>query len=287
MRFLLLSLLVFTAWACNEAPQAVDPGQPTPPLVDADWLRAHRDEVVLVDMQSTKELYEKGHIPGAIHITVNELRDDNKLLAPVEVLEKKLGALGIRGDTWVVAYDEKEGRNATWMWYALMQMGHRRISLLDGNMSAFKEELETGSAKPEPTTYVAYAKDPKEVVDTDWVIANKDEVLLLDTRPLAQYTGSKPKQGYRAGHMPGAIHFHRGQFLKPDGTFVDVAAGRELAGKLPRDRKIVVFCNTFHDGAHVAFQLHRLGFDNLLYWDSGYKDYMSDESRPLKLGDQP
>ena len=139
MRFTLLSLLVFAALGCGAKPRAVDPAgydlslvgvpQPTPPIVDADWLRANRDQVVLVDMQSSRELYEKGHLPGAVHITVNDLRDEKKLLAPVEVLETRIGDLGIRGDTWVVAYDEKNGRNATWLWYALMQMGHRRFSL--------------------------------------------------------------------------------------------------------------------------------------------------------------
>jgi thiosulfate/3-mercaptopyruvate sulfurtransferase len=284
---MLLSLLAFAALGCGAKPEPVDPGQPTPPIVDADWLRANRDEVVLVDMQSTRELYEKGHLPGAVHITINELRDEKKLLAPVEVLEKKIGDLGIRGDTWVVAYDEKNGRNATWLWYALMQMGHRRFSLLDGNMTPFKEELETGAVKPKPTDYVAYRRQPANVVDTAWVLGNKEGVHLLDTRPHAQYTGAKPKKGYSAGHMPGAIHFHRGQFLNPDETFVDVPRAKELTAGLPRDKEIVIFCNTFHDGAHVAFQLHRLGFENLKFWDAGYKDYMSDKSRPLKLGDQP
>ena len=287
MRVLLLSLFVFSAIGCSADPQPVDPGQPTPPLVDAEWLRAHRDEVVLVDLQSSRELYEKGHLPGAVHITVDDLRDDKKLLAPTEVLEKKLGALGIRGDSWVVAYDEKNGRNATWIWYALTQLGHRRVSLLDGNMTAFKDELETGTVTPEPTDYVAFRRKPEDVVDTAWVIANQDKALLLDTRPLEQYTGQKPKKGYLAGHMPGAVHFHRGQFVKPDGTFLSGPEGEALVSQLPRDKEIVVFCNSFHDGAHVVFQLKRLGIDNLKYWDGGYKDYMSDQSRPLKLGDQP
>jgi 3-mercaptopyruvate sulfurtransferase SseA len=87
----LFLFLVGVIAACGKEEQepstTVTAREPAPYLVDADWLRRHRDDVVVVDMQSKRELYEKGHIPGAIHLEVNDLRTDEKLLKPRKELE--------------------------------------------------------------------------------------------------------------------------------------------------------------------------------------------------------
>jgi len=290
MRLFPVLLLPLLALSCGKEEPRREPlpaGAPTPMVIDAETLRANREEIVLVDMQSKPEDFAKAHIPGAVYASLEDFRTKDKYLAPVADLEKMLGSLGIREDSWVVAYDEKDGRNATWLWYTLHQLGHVRFSLLDGNMRDFKDELEGGTGrKAEATTYVA-RKQPEDVVDLAWVKDHGDEVVLLDTRPIEQFTGEKPKKDMKAGHIPGSLHFHRSELLREDGSFlsVDEAEALDKVKNLPRDKPIVVFCNTYHDGAHMHWQLARLGFTNIKAWDGGFAEYTADESLPLEMGE--
>jgi thiosulfate/3-mercaptopyruvate sulfurtransferase len=106
----MLSFLVLAA-VCSAAP--------TPPLVSPEWLREHRDEVVLLDVQSKRELYEKGHVKGAVWVDFERFRTEKKQLAAADVLARRLGELGIDEDTWVVVYDDLHGRNCGYVWYVL------------------------------------------------------------------------------------------------------------------------------------------------------------------------
>jgi thiosulfate/3-mercaptopyruvate sulfurtransferase len=277
-------LAIVLAAACSKT---TAPLPPTNPLVDATWLREHRDEVVLVDMQSTPELYGKGHLNGALYANVEDFRDEDKNLAPVAQLTAKLGSLGIDANTHVVAYDEKYGRNAGWLWYVLEQLGHTRMSLLDGGMDAFAGELEIGAPPSvEPKEYVA-RKNPTNVVDVAWVQQHLGDAVFLDARPVEQYTGEKPKEGMLPGHLPGARSLPWDAFRGPDGRYLDKEGAAALVKGLPKDRDLVLYCNSYHQAAHLQFQLARLGFTNLKAFDGSLKAWQKDPSRPLKTGNEP
>src|SRR5690606_23504825 len=93
-----------------------------PVAVSADWLRDHRDQVVLVDSRwyldgrSGRDAYRAGHLPGAVFTDV-----DTDLAAPAspeggrhplpdpEDFAAALGRLGIGDDAAVVVYDDAGG----------------------------------------------------------------------------------------------------------------------------------------------------------------------------------
>src|SRR3954463_4201760 len=95
---------------------------PDGPLVDADWLREHLDDVRLVDVRwyldgrSGHDAYVAGHIPGAVWADI-----DSDLAAPAAAIAGRhplpeparfaaaLGRLGIGDDDTVVAYDDASG----------------------------------------------------------------------------------------------------------------------------------------------------------------------------------
>jgi thiosulfate/3-mercaptopyruvate sulfurtransferase len=261
-----------------------------PALVTADWLRAHKAEVVILDIQSSRELYEKGHVPGARFLDFEQLRTKEKTLAAPDVLAERFGALGIDENTHVVVYDEKHGRNSGYVWYALRQIGHRAVSVLDGHMDGFPGELESGP----PAAVEARRYRPREtprVVSGDWVKDRIGKVPMLDARPVEQYTGEKPKEGMKGGHIPGALCVPWDVFTGPDGRYLDETAARatltaRTGRELKPDEEIVVYCNSYHQAAHLHFVLERLGFRNLRAYDASMKEWEA-KDWPRATGKQP
>jgi len=276
--------LLFLLAACDKT------AAPAPPLVSPEWLREHRAEVVLLDVQSKKDLYEKGHLKGARWVDMKQFRTEQERLASADVIAAKLGALGIDENTYVVLYDEMHGRNSGYVWYALKQVGHERVSILDGHMDAFEKELETG---PPPAVEAKTYKPRREpqVVSAEWVKEHLGKVPMLDARPVAQYTGAKPKEGMKGGHLPGAASVPWDAFVGKDGRYLDEKAARaeltKLAGReLKPDEEIVVYCNTYHQAAHVQWVLERLGFRDVRPFDASMKEWEKLDW-PRTMGEQP
>jgi thiosulfate/3-mercaptopyruvate sulfurtransferase len=286
MRVLTFLFLLLGLACAQDEPRAV---APAPPLVSAQWLREHRGEVILLDIQSSRALYEKGHIPGARYLDFETLRTKEKRLEGQETLAARFGALGIDESTGVVAYDELHGRNAGYVWYALTQLGHPAVSLLDGHIDGFKDELEAGP----PPAVAAKAYRPRaepQVVTGEWV---KEHVgmAMLDARPVEQYTGAKPKEGMKGGHIPGAVSVPWDLFTGPDGRYLDEPAARavlfaRVQREIPRDEEIVVYCNSYHQAAHLHFVLDRLGYKNIRAYDASMKEWEK-KDWPRATGDQP
>jgi thiosulfate/3-mercaptopyruvate sulfurtransferase len=283
MRHAATGLVLLLAAGCDRSPGEPGPAGAAPFVVDADWLRRYRDEVVVVDLQKTAEDFRKAHFAGARYLDVEELRDDDKLLADAGTLCAILGRLGIDADTHVVAYDNRKGYNAGLLWYALWQLGHREISLLDGQVDALAaSDLASGSPPaPRTLTYVARS-EPIGVVDSAWVVDHLEDGYFLDARVPEQFTGEKPKKGIAPGHLPGAVNLPWDRFLRRDGTYVDGAGLAQATSGLPRDRDIVLYCNTYQAAASVHFQLARAGFTRIIAFDGSIKLYQRDKTRPLE-----
>ncbi len=226
------------------------PAKRAPLLVDATWLQARRAEVVLVDMQSTRELYERGHMHGARHIMVNDLRDAGiKDLLPVPDLARKLGALGIDENTPVVIYDEVRGKNASWLWFTLHMLGHGEVSLLDEPLSHFAGALETGAGGNIEAKRYRARKNPSGIVDADAVKARIGKTLMIDARPRVQYTAQEPKKKMRGGHVEGAINVPYSVFQGEHGRFLPKAAAlrmlESIAGR-PLDSRAPTCTSIWH-----------------------------------------
>jgi rhodanese-related sulfurtransferase len=88
-------------------------------LAETDWLAQHLNDpgIRIVDMRS-EGAYQKGHIPGAVHLGWKALKDaDNELyVIPPEKLAGLMGQQGISTDTTVVAYDDQGGLGPARFW---------------------------------------------------------------------------------------------------------------------------------------------------------------------------
>jgi thiosulfate/3-mercaptopyruvate sulfurtransferase len=130
-----------------------------PVLVTTDWLAEHLDDASLVvaEVDENPDLYDEGHIPGAVKL---HWRDD--LQDPVErdlvekdEFERLMGSLGIGNETTLVLYGDKNNWFAAYAYWYLKIYGHNDVRMLDGGRQKWLDEnrdLITDVPQPEPAT---------------------------------------------------------------------------------------------------------------------------------------
>ena len=122
------------------------------PLVDANWVEENLDNpsLVVVDIRSmTKDgnPYDAGHIPGAVYAPYGKFgwraKVDNVvgMLPPVDVISKRIGALGIDNDKQVVVVpagqNSSDFGSATRVYWTFKVLGHDAVTILDGGQRAW------------------------------------------------------------------------------------------------------------------------------------------------------
>src|SRR3954464_2400673 len=129
-------------------------------LVSTDWLPANRDGVVVAEVDEDPDLYDQGHIPGAVKLHWKEdLQDpvERDLIEKPE-FERLLASLGIANDTTIVVYGDKNNWFRAYAYWSLKIYRHVAVRVRDGGRQKWIDEgreLTTEAPRREPTTYSA------------------------------------------------------------------------------------------------------------------------------------
>jgi thiosulfate/3-mercaptopyruvate sulfurtransferase len=267
-------------------------GYAKPVLVDTDWLAEHLNDadVVVAEVDENTDLYEEGHIGGAVKL---HWRDD--LQDPIErdvvekdAFEQLMGARGISNDTTVVVYGDKNNWFAAYAYWYLKIYGHRDVRVLDGGRQKWIDEgreLTTDTPSPSQTSYTAKERDETIRARRDAVLKNlgADAVALVDVRSPQEYSGElMAPPGYeqegasRTGHIPTAQSVPWAQAVKDDGTFksaADLRALYEGKGVTP-DKAVTAYCRIGERSAHTWFVLRELlGYEDVKNYDGSWTEW--------------
>src|SRR6476661_5095850 len=167
------------------------------PFVDAGWLAAHRDEVVVCDVRwyldgrSGRAAYAAGHLPGAVWVDL-----DRDLAAPPgaagrhplpspEAFAAAMAALGIGDDDTVVAYDDDSGAIAARLVWLLRVTGHQ-AALLDGGITGWLGRRESGSTTRPPASFSTPTWPGDRIAEIEEVASSG---VVLDARPAERFRG--------------------------------------------------------------------------------------------------
>lgn len=284
----LIAVLIILGWMLVGSASA----DPVPLLVDTAWLAAHLGDrnLRIVDMVSERRDYRRRHIPGAVYLSVDDVRvkvaaGGYRLPSQADG-ERLVSELGIGPDTHVVIYDDSEGLDATRLFFTLDVIGHRATSILDGGIQAWrraKHPLTTEVPNVARTDYRP-AREPERAASAEWVRdrLNDPTLALVDTRSPAEYTG-KDVRARRGGHIPGAINIEWKQNLRPDGSFKSPDELRALyaAQGITPDKTVVTYCQTHTRAAHTYFVLRLLGYPRLVGYDRSWSEWGNRDDLPL------
>ena len=282
---------ISTLCLCAIAALAVRADAATLPgrIVDTEWLDAHVEEVVVVDIRDAITAYWESHIPGAVYLNAEAMRlaegGTPVMLAPAEMIADKLGALGIAADTPVVIYTETGDYKAPYLLWILDYLGHEASAVMEGGFGKWQAEgrfvtqqypdIEACEYELPATLDNGVRCSTEDVED---MVASGDYAM-IDVRNPALYTGER---GFwkRNGHVPGFKGHFWGDDLNADGTWKDVDALREAYAKLGvvDDRPVVVMCGQGLMSAQAYFTLkYILGVPDVTNYDGGFHEWSHDD----------
>ncbi len=261
-------------------------------LVTTEWLAEQLDDdgLVVAEVDEDPDLYDEGHIPGAVTLHWQEDLQDPLVRDVVskEAFERLMGARGITEDTCVVLYGDKNNWFAAYAYWYLELYGHEDVRLLDGGRQKWIEEgryVTTAVPAPTPATYLAKERDESIRVRRDGVLAGlgADGIALVDLRSPQEYAGELlAPPGYeqegaaRAGHIPGAQSVPWATAVRDDGTFKSLDELRELyadKGVTP-DKEVHAYCRIGERSAHTWFVLRELlGYENVKNYDGSWTEW--------------
>src|SRR5256886_7166367 len=288
----------WSAWVAEDA-------YAKPVLVTTDWLAQHLDDagVVVAEVDENPDVYDEGHIPGAVKL---HWRDD--LQDPVERdlvekadFERLMGALGIGNDTTLVVYGDTNNWFAAYAYWYLKIYGHEDVRILDGGRQKWADEgreFTTDAPQREQSEYSAAERDESIRTYRDSVKEGIGEQskALVDVRSPQEYTGEliappgyEQEGAQRAGHIPTAASIPWATAVRDDGTFKSPDELRELyEGKgVTPEKEATAYCRIGEPSAHTRVVLRELlGYEQVKNYDGSWTEWGNLGDVPVGKGSQ-
>jgi len=278
-------------------------GYAKPVLVTTDWLAEHLndDNVVVAEVDENPDLYDEGHIAGAVKL---HWRDD--LQDPVErdlvdkpTFERLMSERGIANDATLVVYGDKNNWFAAYAYWYLKIYGHGDVRILDGGRQKWADEgreFTTETPQPRQADYNASERDESIRTYRDAVRAQIGEQTkaLVDVRSPQEYAGDliappgyEQEGAQRAGHIPTAASIPWATAVRDDGTFKSADELRELyEGKgVTPEKEVTAYCRIGERSAHTWFVLRELlGYEQVKNYDGSWTEWGNLVDVPIEKG---
>ncbi|RWR18691.1 sulfurtransferase [Agrococcus lahaulensis] len=275
-------------------------------LVDVDWLAEHLrdDDLVVLDASmappGSGEPLPADGIPGAVRFDLEgafSRHDESDGLGPVGVhdmpapadFERALRAIGVRAGDRVVAYDAAGLFSSARAWWMLRAAGID-AAVLDGGLPAWTDAghpLAPVAASTGRDGDVVVRWDASALVDADAVAAAlaTGEAAVLDARSPSRFSGDEPdpREGVRAGHMPGSRSLHYAT-LAPGGRMLPQEQLAERLRAAVGERPIVASCGSGVTAAVIALAATLAGRAVAVYDGSWSEWGRADSGRPVATG---
>lgn len=254
------------------------------PIIDAATLIKVRGDnnIVIVDANGApdaRRVYDDHHLEGAVLVDINKqlasigpdaARGGRHPLPTAEQFAAALTTLGIKPDSHVVVYDDKNGANAAArFWWMLKAIGHEQVQVLDGG---YQQAVAAGfpftRVVPESKKTSAYPVREFKLPLADMTrvdIARQDKrSMVVDVRDPDRFNGIKEPIDLIAGHIPGAVNIPFATNLNAEGKFLPP---NELHRKYQHafgdiaPSRVIVHCGSGVTACHTLLALDYAGME--------------------------
>jgi len=270
------------------------------PLVSAEWVQENLEnpKVRVFEVSVDTGVYERGHIPGAVHLNWHtDLVDPVKRdIASREAFQAKLREAGVDKDTRIILYGDNNNWFAAWGAWVFDVYGlGEQVALLDGGRKLWEAKglpLDTApkdyadSAIELPERNAALRARLNDVLDA---AEGRADVKLVDIRSNDEFTGKifapegVKELSVRAGHAPTAVNVPWGRIVKEDGTFKSPEEIKAIYAEVGVDgsKPVITYCRIGERSSHTWYALkHILGYDARNY-DGSWTEYGNSVGVPV------
>src|SRR3954454_9352956 len=146
-------------------------GYAKPVLVTTNWLEEHlnEDSVVVAEVDENPDLYDEGHIAGAVKLHWRgDLQDPvERDLVDKPTFERLMSERGIDNDSTLVLYGDRNNWFAAYAYWYLKIYGHEDVRILDGGRQKWADEAREFTAEtPQPPQAEYNASERDESIRT-------------------------------------------------------------------------------------------------------------------------
>ena len=189
------------------------------------------------------------------------------MVPPVEKFMSRLRAMGIGDGHQVVVYDGTGLFSAARVWWLFKLMGQENIAVLDGGLPKWVAEGHpTEDMPPIPRDRHMTVRVQNHLVRDVTQVSQASKLgdpQIVDARAAGRFRGElpEPREGLRAGHIPGARNVPYATLLNADSTFKSPAETRQIfeAAGVDLDKPIITSCGSGVTAAILALALERIG----------------------------
>lgn len=275
-------------------------------LVSTDWLAAHLKSPDLRILDASWYLpadnrdpfaeYQAEHIPGARFFDIDEISDARSemphMVPPVEKFMSRMRAMGIGDGHQVVVYDGKGLFSAARVWWLFKLMGQDNIAVLDGGLPKWKADgHKTTDVMPIiRDRHMTVTRQNQLVRDVTQVAraAKLGDHTIIDARAAARFRGDapEPREGLRAGHIPGSVNVPFGDLLNADGTMKPATTLRTLFNDAGADltKPVITTCGSGVTAAVLALALEQMGKTDHSLYDGSWSEWGMYDDLPIATG---
>ena len=254
----------------------------------------------LSDKKQGRELYQQGHIPGAVYADLEE-----DLSGPVVAhktgrhplpdkahFAKKLREWGIKRKTTVIVYDDGSHVMAARAWWQLSWAGVKKVMVLHGGIKAWQ-------AARYPMT-----KDIPDRSGTDFEpsfmgmpVVQVDELIqylegghcsLMDARGHERFSGRKEPLDFRAGHIPSAVCRPFMDNMDDTGRFLPKKELRKQFREIIKEDTVPVhYCGSGVTACHNLLAMEYAGIKGSILYAGSWSEWITDPGRPVATEFEP
>lgn len=275
-------------------------------LVSTDWLAAHmRDPDLRIidaswylpgDDRDPKAEYDAAHIPGARFFNIDDISDARSSLphmAPSpEKFMSRMRAMGVGDGHQVVVYDTDGIFSAPRVWWLFRLMGQMNIAVLDGGLKKWiAEGREVEDLPPvirDRHMMVRFQNQMVKDVTQVAAAAKLGAYQIVDARAASRFAGAdpEPREGLRAGHIPGSVNVPFKTLLNDDNTLKDETGLKEaiVAGGVDLKRPVITSCGSGITACILALAFERIGKTDHAVYDGSWAEWGSVPSMPIETG---
>ena len=276
-------------------------------LVSTNWLKANLKYPDLRVLDASWHLptenrdpaaeFVLGHIPNARFFNIDDISDHRSALPhmvpPVEKFMSRVRALGVGDGHQIVVYDSKGLFSAARVWWLFRMMGHEAIAVLDGGLPKWIAEgnpIET-AAPLIRDRHMTVQPQPLMVRDVTQVAhaAKLRDHEIIDARAAARFQGEapEPRQGLRAGHIPGSKNLPFTQLLNGDHTMKTTL---EMVGEFQKagvdlSKPAITTCGSGVTAAVLSLALERIGKKDHSLYDGSWTEWGQFPTLNVATGD--